>query len=29
MIFIASALLVISLHAIKAHDEVDPAMGQD
>jgi drug/metabolite transporter (DMT)-like permease len=29
MIFIALALLVISLHAIKAHDEVDPAMGQD
>ena len=29
MLLIAVALLVISLHAIKAHDEVDPTMGQD
>jgi drug/metabolite transporter (DMT)-like permease len=29
MVFIAIALIVISLHAIRAHEEVDPAMGQD
>jgi drug/metabolite transporter (DMT)-like permease len=29
MVCIAIALVVISLHAIKAHDQVDSAMGQD
>jgi drug/metabolite transporter (DMT)-like permease len=29
MVCIALALIVISLHAIKAHDQVDSAMGQD
>lgn len=29
MVCIAIALVVISLHAIRAHEEVDPAMGQD
>ena len=29
MLLIGLALIVISLHAMKAHDEIEPAMGQD
>ncbi len=29
MVLIAFALLVISIHAIRAHDQIEPAMGQD
>jgi drug/metabolite transporter (DMT)-like permease len=29
MAFIALALLIISIHTIRAHHQIEPAMGQD
>ena len=29
MLLIGLALVVISVHAMKAHEEIEPAMGQD